>query len=191
MHPVTHLLTSWVVANSAGLGPRDRALVTLSGVVPDLDGLGAIAEIATRESGTPLLWWSEYHHVLFHNIGFGLVLSVGVALAAVRRGRTALLAVLVFHLHLLSDLVGSRGPDGYQWPIPYLLPFSGSWELVWEGQWALNAWPNILLTIVMVGVTFYLAWKRGYSPIEMLSKKADGAFISILRRRLGEPGEEE
>ena len=34
MSPVTHFLTGWVLANSAGLERRDRALVTLSVVVP-------------------------------------------------------------------------------------------------------------------------------------------------------------
>ena len=114
--------------------------MTLSGVVPDIDGLGVIAEIATEDSSNPVYWWSEYHHVLCHNIGFGLALAVVVAFSASRRTCTTLLAVLVFHLHLVADLVGSRGPNGYQWPIPYLLPFSNHWQLTWEGQWVLNAW---------------------------------------------------
>ena len=188
MNPITHLLTSWVVASTGDLCPRDRALVTLSGVVPDVDGVGAIAEIATGNSARPLYWWSEYHHVLFHNIGFGLVLSLVVALAAVKRWMSALLAFLAFHLHLLGDLVGSRGPDGYQWPIPYLLPFSRRWSLTWEGQWALNAWPNFLLTVVVLGITLYLAWKRGYSPHHLVAARADATFISALRERFGEPG---
>jgi hypothetical protein len=52
----------------------------------------------------------------------------------------------------IGDLVGSRGPAGYQWPIPYLLPFSNSWHWTWKGQWALNAWPNILITIIAVSI---------------------------------------
>ena len=52
MNPVSHFLTGWVVANSADLTARDRALVTLAGVVPDLDGLGFVAEIL-RSKRTP------------------------------------------------------------------------------------------------------------------------------------------
>ena len=187
MHPVTHLLTSWAVAESAELGPKDRALVTLSGVVPDIDGLGVIAEIATENSSNPVYWWSEYHHVLCHNIGFGLAIAVAVPLVASRRTCTTLLAVLAFHLHLVADLVGSRGPNGYQWPIPYLLPFSNRLQLTWEGQWVLNAWPNITLTVVLLGFTLLLAWKRGYSPVGIVSARVDAALVNTLRRRFGEP----
>ena len=187
MSPITHFLTSWAVANSANLSRRDRALVTLSGLVPDLDGLGIIAEFATENSSQFLPWWSKYHHVLCHNLGFGLVITVVVFLAAVRRWVSALLTLLVFHLHLIGDLVGARGPEGYQWPIPYFLPFSDRWHLVWNGQWELNAWPNMMLTVLLLAVTFYLAWKRGYSPLEMVSRRADYALVSTLRNKFGEP----
>ena len=100
---------------------------------------------------------------------------------------SAPLAFLAFHLHLLGDLVGSKGPDGYQWPIPYFFPFTGDWILTWEGQWELNAWPNILITVGVLGITLYLSWKRGHSPLEMISLKADAAFVAGLRERFGEP----
>jgi len=189
MSPVTHLLTSWIVANTANLGPRDRLLVTLAGVSLDMDALGVIVEVATENTTTPLYWWSKYHHVLCHNLGFGIFLTLIVALLSLRRWMTVFLALTAFHIHLLCDLVGSRGPDGYQWPIPYLLPFSNMWQLTWKGQWTLNAWPNIVFTVFLLGVTLYLAWMRGFSPLEMVSKKADAAFVSTLRRKFGEPGE--
>jgi hypothetical protein len=187
MSPITHFLTGWVVANSAQLNRRDRILVTLAGIVPDLDGLGIVAEIATENTSNFLPWWSQYHHVLCHNLGFGLMITVTVFLASVRRWISALLALLVFHLHLIGDLVGAKGPDGYQWPIPYLLPFSNRWQWVWDGQWTLNAWPNITLTALLLVLTFYLAWKRGYSPLEMISKKADAVVVDTLRRKFGTP----
>ena len=153
MHPVTHLLVSWTVAESVRLGRRDRALVVLRGILPDIDGLGLFAEMATENSARPLTWWSENHQVLCHNVGFGLAPGVAVAIVAARRWATVGLGLVAFHLHLLGDLVGSRGPDGYQWPIPYLLPVSNRWQLAWKGQWVLNAWPNVLLTAVLLGST--------------------------------------
>ena len=166
---------------------RDRALVTLSGVIPDIDGVGIIAELLTENTAMPLIWYSKYHHVLGHNLGLGLLLAAVVFSLGIRRWVSAVLALVAFHLHLLGDLVGSRGPDGYQWPIPYFFPFSTDWTLTWEGQWGLNAWPNILVTLLIAGIILYLAWKRGHSPLEMISLKADAAFVAKLRKRFGQP----
>lgn len=127
MSPATHFLVGWMVANSTRLDRRERAAVAIAGVIPDLDGLGVVAEILTRNTSRPLTWFSDYHHTL-HNLPFALLVSVVAFLLARRRWKTAALAFLAFHLHLLGDLVGARGPDGYQWPIPYLLPFSRVWE---------------------------------------------------------------
>jgi hypothetical protein len=121
--PVTHVLTGWILANSASLRRRERALVTLAGVVPDIDGLGIVAEYLTRNSRHRLEWFSTCHHSL-HSLAFAVVVATVTFTLATQRGKTASLAFLSFHIHLLEDLVGSRGPDRYQWPIPYLTPFS-------------------------------------------------------------------
>lgn len=142
MSPITHFLSGWVLANTVALSRRDRALVTLAGVAPDIDGLGAIADLLTRNSGHPLDWFARYHHSL-HNLGFALLVAMAAYALASQRRNAAALAFLSFHVHLLEDLIGCRGPDGYQWPIPYLMPFSRTVELTWRGQWALNAWPRI------------------------------------------------
>jgi hypothetical protein len=55
MSPVTHFLVGWVVANAGGLDRRDRTIVTMAGVIPDIDGVGVIAEYLTRE-GSRHLW---------------------------------------------------------------------------------------------------------------------------------------
>lgn len=175
------------MANVTALERRDRMIVTLAGVAPDLDGLGAIPELLTRNSAHPLDWFSRYHHVLGHNAGFALVLAGASLLLATRRWKTAALACVTFHLHLLCDVLGARGPDGDQWPIPYLLPFSRAWQWTWQGQWALNAWQNFTITGTALALLFYLAWVRGYSPLEMVSQKADAAFVAALRVRI-KPG---
>jgi len=182
MSPVTHFLSGWVLANCARLDARDRAIVTLACVVPDVDGLGIIPELLTRNSAHPLLWFTLYHHAL-HNLAFALVVAVIVALLAKDKLMTTLLAFFSFHVHLMEDVLGSRGPDGYQWPIPYLAPFSRSLQLSWQGEWRLDAWQNIVITIALLSVTIWLAWRRGFSPLEMISGKADAAFVKTLRER--------
>jgi inner membrane protein len=191
VNPVTHLLASWLVAEAVpGLGDRDRFLIVVAGVIPDVDGMGAFVELATRDSAHPLLWFSEYHHSL-HNAGLLLLVGAAVLILAQRRWTTLALAAFTFHLHLAFDVLGGRGPDGSQWPISYLAPFSGALQLMWRGQWALNAWPNILLTVILLAVTLGLAWDRGRSPVGLFSKKADGIFVGALRQRFprrSEPG---
>jgi len=183
LSPVTHFLTGWVVANcSPSLGVKERAVITLAGVVPDIDGLGAIPELLTRNSTHPLPWFSLYHHQL-HSLAFGLLVAVVSFAIANHKMATGLFALLSFHMHLIGDLLGARGPDGYQWPIPYLSPFSHAAQLTWGGQWALNAWPNFVITLFLLVATFYLAWSTGYSPLEMVSARADQAFVATLRRR--------
>jgi inner membrane protein len=185
--PVTHFLSGWTLANAAGVSSRrDRALVTLSAVIPDVDGLGIIAEVLTRNSGHPRLWFSQYHHSL-HNLAFAVAVSILAYALARERWKTAALCFLGFHLHLLEDLLGSRGPDGDQWPIPYLAPFTSAWSLTWTGQWSLNAWPNFAITTALLVATLYLAWIRGYSPLEMVSQRADREFVEALRRRFRRP----
>jgi hypothetical protein len=184
MSPITHFLMGWAVANMVpSLTKRERAFVTLASVVPDIDGLGIIAEKLTQNSSHPLNWWSDYHHILGHNIGFALLVSVVAAAFGRQKLKVLLLVFLSFHLHLIGDLVGARGPDGDQWPIPYLLPFSNHMQLTWSGQWALNAWPNIVVTAALIATTVVLARVRGFSPLEMFSAKADTAFVRALRNR--------
>jgi hypothetical protein len=182
MSPVTHFLAGWLLANTAPLNRRERAAVVVAAVVPDVDGLGAIPELLTRNSAHPLIWFSQYHHSL-HTLAFALAVTLVSFLIAQRRWTTALLAFLSFHLHLLGDLLGARGPDGYSWPIPYLLPFSNAVQLSWHGQWALNSWQNIAVTVAFLITTLFLAWKNGKSPLEFVSTNANTALVSALRHR--------
>jgi hypothetical protein len=182
MSPVTHFFSGWVFANCAKLDRKDRALVTIACVIPDIDGLGIIPELLTRNSAHPLLWFTLYHHAL-HTLLFAVVVAAIALALATQRWKTGLLALLSFHLHLLEDLLGSRGPDGYQWPISYLAPFSSSLQWSWHGQWGLNAWPNLVITIALLLITLWLAWLRGFSPLEMISAKANAALVYALRQR--------
>jgi inner membrane protein len=186
MSPVTHFLSGWVLANCVRLDRKDRAIVTLACVVPDVDGLGIVPELLTRNSAHPLLWFTLYHHAL-HTLAFALVVMLIAAALATERWKTSLLAFVCFHVHLIEDVMGSRGPDGYQWPISYLKPFSDVLQLSWAGQWCLDGWQNIVITVALLFVTIWLAWRRGFSPVEMISERADAAFIRTLRQRVPLP----
>jgi inner membrane protein len=183
MNPITHFLISWNTAALTGAGKRDRILVTLGGLLSDIDGLGIILELATRHTGKPLNFYSNYHHQLAHNISVAILGLFTMLLFAQRKLRTAFVFLIVFHLHLLCDLIGARGPEGYQWPIPYLFPFSSAVQLTWKYQWSLNGWQNFVITILMCGMVFIISWKKGFSPLEMFSARADKLFVQTLKRR--------
>ena len=223
MSPVTHFFAGWLLASVSPKGRptsltrREKALVVAAAVAPDLDGLGIIPELLTRNTSHPLLWFSQYHHSL-HTLAFALVCTLAAYLIAgplagpgpltttnpfsdftfgpairapqpsSRRspshpGLTAFLVFISFHLHLLCDLIGARGPDGDQWPIPYFKPFSNAVQLTWHGQWALNGWQNFVITGLFLVATFCIAWRYAASPLELISQPANQALTRTLRQR--------
>ena len=191
MHPVTHLLAGWTVANawpeSNPLSMRDRAWIAWAGVIPDLDGLGVVGDILTRNRPNPLTWYDDYHHILAHNLAFGVALMVLAWGTSHRRWATAMGVLISFHLHLLGDLLGSKGPDGHRWTIAYLYPFTerGLWD--WHGQWELKAWPNTAISLALMALAFFWSWKRGRSPVELFSIRGDKGLTQVLRTRFGDP----
>lgn len=183
MSPITHLLISWSAASIFKIEKKDRILATIAGVAPDIDGIGLGYDLLMKGDGQALEYWSTYHHTLCHNIGFGVLLTITAYLSASRRWLTSGLVLLCFHLHLLCDILGSRGPDGDQWPIPYLEPFSDVWQLSWAGQWQLNAWPNIAITLAAIFFILYQAHKYGLSPLEIFSSRANRVFADTIQKR--------
>jgi len=187
LNPIEHLLIGWTAAQAVPLDRRDRAIVTIASVIPDIDGFGILPELLTRGTSHEVFWWTEYHHTLCHNLLSAVVYTAIAAVIARARLRTSIMAFLSFHLHLLGDVIGARGPDGYQWPIPYWLPFSDKWQWSWDGQWALNAWQNFAITIPLLVFTIWMAWKFARSPLEIVSQRANDGFVAALRARFGLP----
>jgi membrane-bound metal-dependent hydrolase YbcI (DUF457 family) len=136
MNLETHLLASWVVGAKATDNARDCRLVALAGIFPDADGLGLLLDAVNRAfGGKKTLYYEHYHHYLLHGLFGAIVITMLVTSFARRKWRVALLSMLVVHLHVLCDLVGSRGPDRVDlWPIFYFGPFSK--ETMW--LWRLN-----------------------------------------------------
>lgn len=183
MNPITHFLAGWTVGGVGKLDRKGRAAVALAGVLPDLDGLGILAEKLTEGSARPLTWWSDYHHVLAHNLFFGLLVSAACFLATGRNRAAGALALASFHLHILGDIAGAGGPGGERWPIPYLWPFSDGVHLSWAGQWPLDGWQNFAVTALLLGAIFAIARRSGTSPLELFSARANAAFVETIRRR--------
>jgi len=184
MSPVTHLFASWLIAAKTTNHPCDCRLVTLAGVLPDLDGLGLLVDLANQALGREETWYyGRYHHFLLHGILGGVALAGVLALLARQRFRVALLALAVFHLHLLCDLVGSRGPSLHDlWAIHYLAPWQNNPMWVWAGQWPLDGWPNRLISVALLGGCLTLAVRLGHSVVGVFNRRVDAVVVQVLQR---------
>ncbi|HEY6823941.1 MAG TPA: metal-dependent hydrolase [Steroidobacteraceae bacterium] len=184
MHVATHLLMGWTLAEHTTKTPRDRALVAWASVVPDLDGLGLLVDAAAPFTGGTMQWYDRYHHMLLHGLPGAVLFTAILACFASDRLRTALLVLASYHLHLLGDLLGSRGgAENALWPIHYLAPFSDAITLSWQGQWPLTSWQNTALTMALMAYAIALAIARGRSPVGLFSRRADEIFVQTLRHR--------
>ena len=184
MNPETHLLASWVIGAKTTDNARDCRLVALAGILPDLDGLGLVLDAFNAAfHGRRTLYYQNYHHYLLHGLFGGILITLVLTCFARRKLRVALLALIVFHLHLLCDLIGSRGPDPVDlWPLFYFGPFTKEPMWLWKGQWPLDAWVNRLLTVGLFAWALWLAVQSGYSFVGVFSRRLDQIFVGVLRK---------
>jgi hypothetical protein len=188
MSPITHFLASWTIAEGSTQDRRERLWICLAGIAPDLDGLGVAVDLANDVLGrAPSQWFAVYHHFLFHGL-FGALAMVAIAwVAGIKRWRAALLIFLAFHLHLLCDLVGARGPASYDiWVIHYLGPITRAWTFWWSHQWPLNGWQNMLLTAALIAWSVVRIVRGGASPLSLFNKSWDAAIVVALQTRFAQ-----
>jgi inner membrane protein len=189
--PITHLVASWLVATVAVDNRRDRVLVTLAGVAPDLDGLGAVVDVVgSAISGKPdtFYYYQQYHHVLLHGWPGAVVTSLLLLIFARKKLPVFFWCLATYHLHLLCDLIGSRGPDpGDLWPICYSEPLFRHPIWFFKGQWRLDGWQNMLFSAGMLVISGWVAAKRGFSFLEIFSDKMDRAVVPVLRKWFWQP----
>ena len=102
----------------------------------------------------------------------------------------AIFALLAYHLHLLCDLIGSRGPDASDiWPIFYLAPLRlhSTWLRThsvwsWKYQWPLFGWQNGVISVALFVWAMAMTLRRGDSIIGVFSRRADALFVGTLWR---------
>ena len=185
MSPITHFLVGWTALERAVPARRDKALVSLAGVAPDLDGLGIVVDFATRRLGMAETdYYQAYHRIYGHGLPAALVIAAVCAALATRghRAVVALCAFVAVHLHFVCDILGSRGSGAEDlWGIWYFAPFSLTPEFVWRGQWELVGWQNTAITAALILVIAARATRTGYSPLALVSQRADAVFVTTLR----------
>lgn len=182
--PITHFLAGWVLLERGVATYRDKALVCLAGVAPDVDGLGIVIDFTTRTLKlSPTNYYQEYHRMLGHGLPAALVFAGLAAAAASSRVRVAALALLAVHLHLLCDVLGSRGTTVEDtWPVYYFAPLSMRPEIAWQHQWPLVGWENMAISAALIALLMFRATVTGYSPVALVSARADRVFVGVVRR---------
>lgn len=183
MTPGVHLVMSWLISNTIKVERRERVLITLGGVAPDLDGLGFLVDLYNRAQGHSSVLYVKYHHVIGHNITAFILISALLALfAKSSRLLVFVTCMIAMHVHVLCDLVGSKGPDGYQWPIYYLYPLNKYFVLTWSGQWGFNSWQNQIIGLYVICLAIYTSYLQGHSPFEVLSLRMDREVYTMANK---------
>lgn len=171
MNIPAHILSGWCLGDAFGRTRKERALAMVVAVIPDFDGLGILVDVK---------YYVKFHHIYGHNVFFGLLLSAVLAMfSGERRLRNFSVYFLIFHIHLLLDLVGS-GPG---WGMYYLWPAISLYlesPYVWEFQ----SWQNMTAMYVLLLWTIYIFVERKRTPVEVLSSSLDAKLVNWINRIL-------
>ncbi len=173
MTPGQHFIISWVTANTVKLDRKSRICITMSGLLPDLDGAGMIIDKINKYFGTHTGYYEQFHHVYCHNIFFGLSFAIIFCFICGKRISVFLLSLLTFHLHIICDMAGSSGPNGDLWTIPYFYPLLPDIHLTWSGQWELSSWINSLIGAIFFVLALIIARYRHVTFFELFSKRVE------------------
>lgn len=136
-------------------------------------------------SGQPnnFQFYQHYHHVLGHGWPAASVICGLLASFARKRSRAFIWCLVTFHLHLLCDLLGSRGPSpGDLWPICYSEPLFRHPIWFWKNQWRLDGWQNQIIFVLIFATALWRAVRTGNSFVEVFSRKGDAVFVQVLRK---------
>lgn len=174
-----HLLISWLTTVEVLKDRRERVVTTLAGVAPDLDGLGIISDMITGTTN----YYAEYHHYLGHSIfSATLFASIAMLFSKTQHLRVWILSFLVVHLHILCDVIGSKAPDGFHYPIYYFSPINSDFSLIWEYQWELNSWQNQIIFVSLLGVSFFYLKRKRITFLEVISSRLNEVAYKMINR---------
>ncbi|MHC4821101.1 MAG: metal-dependent hydrolase [Planctomycetota bacterium] len=180
MHLQQHLFLSYLLPGTSLRERRDRVIVTLAGLGPDVDApiLLAMGEDA----------FVKYHHDWTHHLAgafaaFGLALLFGK-----KRWACAGWAAAAWCLHLLLDMIGAgdRSPGHpFEYRLPLFWPFGGREFEPFAFAWPLNSWQNAAIMVAAIVAMGWMGVRHRRTVLEVLSPRADRAVVTVLLRRFG------
>jgi len=146
----------------------------LASLTPDVDGLSLLFGLDV---------YARYHHLLLHNLLFGVVVTLVSAYRVGLRPLSLGLVFLAFLSHLVGDYFGS-GPGWGLWPF---LPFSDKFY-VCECAWNLVSWQNTLITLGAIAVALWAAIRQGHTLLEFLHAGLERTVVDTLQLRFRRSG---
>jgi LexA-binding, inner membrane-associated putative hydrolase len=170
MPPFTHALAGWCVGNAVETTPRERLGCIVIACLPDIDGIS-------------LIWgrdvYFRWHHVLGHNVIFGIVASALLMRLTCSGLKIGTLYLFTFHVHLLMDLFGS----GPRWGIAYLWPISiRHFSTAWA--WAYTGWQNFAVLFGLSLITLWIGVRLRRTPLEVVAPRLDALLVGRSAREV-------
>jgi hypothetical protein len=167
MSPLIHLVTAWVIAIIFSSKLKDRRIIVLCGIIPDIDGVFILfsTELFIR-----------YHHGFGHSYIFGIPLILILSYFSSEKLKTILFSIISFSSHLILDIIGT------DWAINPLYPFfyhdlKISHLISTQTIYLLiNPIYAIIILIIMALITI----ERERSPMEFISVKLDKIFSGFF-----------
>jgi len=156
-------MTGWLIANSGDYSLKERRLITLMAIAPDIDGIFILGPSS----------WREWHRTFGHNIFLGVALPL-VALFLIPKNRRAFMLPLLFGAmasHFILDLFVT----GW-WLLMPFWPLS-KWGILmsrWIPERIMKYHIQLGLFAVLLIPTIYLIIKHKRTPVEILGKAIDG-----------------
>ena len=135
----------------------------------DMDGLGILVSYD---------YYVAYHHVLGHNLLFGLIVSAALAAFSTYKAKGFWLYLALFHLHLVLDYFGS-GPG---WGIHYLWPFS-DYEILNPNAWNFFSWQNLCAAGFFLLWTVAIIFKSRRTPLEVIMPSLDQKIVRAFTHK--------
>lgn len=166
-------MSGWCLGNLFRLNARERFLCMLASTLPDVDGIGKLADFFSQSE-----FYFDYHHVLCHNLLAGLIMSLILTLFSQSRVKSFLIYLGLFHIHMLMDYFGS----GPLWEIYYLWPFRRK-GMMTDYAWEFFSWQNILTALALLVWTVIIVIKKHRTPLEYIMPKLDRQIVEICGRR--------
>jgi len=168
MHFEAHAGLGWIIGQTGQINRKLRGLVLIAAVIPDLDAI-------TYLGGA--VFYTRYHHVIFHNLLFFVVYSVFSAyLCRENRLKALIYTQLALWLHFFGDYFFTLYPQ------QLFFPFSSK-EFLYQGAVWLGHPINTLFAYGSYVVFIMVAFIFKRTPIELFSVNLDQRIVNLFFRR--------